>query len=213
MAVRSVVTFKLSALKTEFSSEIYPALISVGYICGPKISAYMFAGGILGWFVLIPAIVLFGTDLVMYPATVSVAELYADGGAPAIWANYIKYIGAGAVAAAGIISLIKTFPTIVKAFTGSLKGLAKNNGSKTKNERTNMDIDMRFILISIAVLVILIWLIPAIPVTIIGALLVVIFGFFFSAVSSRMVGLVGSSNNPVSGMTIATVLIATSFQS
>ena len=208
-AVRSVVTFKLSALKTEFSSEIYPALISVGYICGPKISAYMFAGGILGWFVLIPAIVLFGTDLVMYPATVSVAELYADGGAPAIWANYIKYIGAGAVATAGIISLIKTFPTIIKAFTGSLKGLSKNNGSKTKNERTNMDIDMRFILISIAVLVLLIWLIPSIPVTIIGALLVVIFGFFFSAVSSRMVGLVGSSNNPVSGMTIATVLIAT----
>ena len=76
-AVRSVVSFKLSALKTEFSSEIYPALISVGYICGPKISGYMFAGGILGWFVLIPAIVTFGTDIVMYPATLSVAELYA----------------------------------------------------------------------------------------------------------------------------------------
>ena len=191
-AVRSVVSFRLSALKTEFSSEIYPALISVGYICGPKISGYMFAGGILGWFVLIPAIVTFGTDIVMYPATVS-----------------IKYIGAGAVAAAGIISLIKTFPTIIKAFTGSVKGISKSNGSKAKNDRTNMDIDMRFVLISIAVLILLIWIIPAIPVTIFGAILVVIFGFFFSAVSSRMVGLVGSSNNPVSGMTIATVLIAT----
>ena len=208
-AVRSVVSFRLSALKTEFSSEIYPALISVGYICGPKISGYMFAGGILGWFVLIPAIVTFGTDIVMYPATVSVAELYATGGASAIWASYIKYIGAGAVAAAGIISLIKTFPTIIKAFTGSVKGISKSNGSKAKNDRTNMDIDMRFVLISIAVLILLIWIIPAIPVTIFGAILVVIFGFFFSAVSSRMVGLVGSSNNPVSGMTIATVLIAT----
>ena len=162
----------------------------------------MFAGGILGWFVLIPAIVTFGTDIVMYPATVSVAELYATGGASAIWASYIKYIGAGAVAAAGIISLIKTFPTIVKAFTGSVKGISKSNGNKAKTDRTNMDIDMRFVLISIAVLILLIWMI-------VGAILVVIFGFFFSAVSSRMVGLVGSSNNPVSGMTIATVLIAT----
>ena len=207
-AVKSVVTFRISALKTDFSSEIYPALVSVGYICGPKISAYMFAGGILGWFVLIPAIVTFGTDIVMYPASVSVAELYASGGASAIWASYIKYIGAGAVATAGIISLIKTFPTIIKAFTGSIKGVSKSNKGKT-NERTNTDLDIRFVLISIAVLILLIWLIPSIPVTIVGAVLIVIFGFFFSAVSSRMVGLVGSSNNPVSGMTIATVLIAT----
>ena len=191
------------------STEIYPALISVGYICGPKISAYMFAGGLLGWFVLIPAIVTFGTDIVMYPASVSVAELYAEGGASAIWASYIKYIGAGAVAAAGIISLIKTFPTIVKAFTGSMKGISKRAKGKASVDRTSQDLDMRFVLVSIAVLIILIWILPAIPVTIFGALLVVFFGFFFSAVSSRMVGLVGSSNNPVSGMTIATVLIAT----
>ncbi len=207
-AIRSVVTFKLSSLKTEFSSEIYPALVSVGYICGPRISSYMFAGGILGWFVLIPAIVTFGTDIVIYPATVSVSELYASGGASAIWASYIKYIGAGAVAAAGIISLIKTFPTIIKAFAGSVNGMSKNAGSNTAGDRTNLDLDMRFILISIAVLIILIWALPPIPVTFFGALLIVFFGFFFSAVSSRMVGLVGSSNNPVSGMTIATVLIA-----
>jgi len=206
--VKSAFTFKLSSLKTEFSSEIYPALVSVGYICGLKISAYMFAGGILGWFVLIPAIVTFGTDIVIYPASVSVAELYATGGASAIWSSFIKYIGAGAVAAAGIISLIKTFPTIVKAFSASLKGVSKSNKNKTSTLRTDIDLDIRFILISIAVLIIMIWLIPAIPVTVAGAILVVIFGFFFSAVSSRMVGLVGSSNNPVSGMTIATVLIA-----
>ncbi len=207
-ALRSVVTFKINSLKTEFSTEIYPALVSVGFICGPRISAYMFAGGIIGWFVLIPAIVAFGTDIVMYPATVSVSELYATGGASAIWANYIKYIGAGAVAAAGIISLIKTFPTIVKAFSGSVKGMTKSGSDMALNERTDRDLDMRFVLASIAVLILLIWLIPAIPVTIFGAILVVFFGFFFSAVSSRMVGLVGSSNNPVSGMTIATVLIA-----
>ena len=207
--VKSAFTFKLSSLKTEFSSEIYPALVSVGYICGLKISAYMFAGGILGWFVLIPAIVTFGTDIVIYPASVSVAELYATGGASAIWSSFIKYIGAGAVAAAGIISLIKTFPTIVKAFSASLKGVSKSNKNKTSTLRTDIDLDIRFVLISIAVLIIMIWLIPAIPVTVAGAILVVIFGFFFSAVSSRMVGLVGSSNNPVSGMTIATVLIAT----
>ena len=206
-AIQSVFTLKLEALKTEFSAEVYPALISVGYICGLKISAYMFAGGILGWFVLIPAIVTFGKEVVMYPASVPVAEVYANGGASAIWANYIKYIGAGAVAAAGIISLIKTFPTIIKAFKASLKGIRKKG--KTAGLRTEQDMDIRFVLISIAVLILLIWLLPIIPVTLVGAIIIVIFGFFFSAVSSRMVGLVGSSNNPVSGMTIATVLIAT----
>ena len=206
-AIQSVFTLKLQSLKTEFSAEVYPALISVGYICGLKISAMMFAGGVLGWFVLIPAIVTFGNEVVMYPATTSVAEVYANGGASAIWASYIKYIGAGAVAAAGIISLLKTFPTIIKAFTASLKGIGKKG--KASGLRTEQDMDIRIVLISIAVLILLIWILPVIPVTILGALIIVIFGFFFSAVSSRMVGLVGSSNNPVSGMTIATVLIAT----
>ena len=155
---KSTFTFKLPALKTEFSSEIYPALIGVGYICGPKISAYMFAGGILGWFVLIPAIVTFGSDLVLYPASVSIAEVYANGGASGIWANYIKYIGAGAVAAAGIISLFKTFPTIIKAFSASLKGISGNKKSSSDSLRTDTDLDIRFVLISIAVLILVIWL-------------------------------------------------------
>lgn len=206
-AVQSVVEFKLDALKTAFSAEVYPALVSVGYICGPRISAYMFAGGVIGWFVLIPAIVTFGSDIVMYPASVSVAELYATAGAAGIWSNYIRYIGAGAVAAAGIISLIKTLPLIVKTFVDSIKSI-KGAGSTT-NERTALDMDIRFVLGAIVVLIIAIWLVPAVPVSLLGAILIVIFGFFFSAVSSRMVGLVGSSNNPVSGMTIATILIAT----
>ncbi len=167
----------------------------------------MFAGGIIGWFVLIPAIVIFGDDVVMYPASVSVAELYASGGAPAIWSNYIKYIGAGAVATAGIISLIKTLPLIVLTFIGAMKSIKNSDGAT--NERTQLDLDMRLVLGAIAILVLGIWLVPAVPVTLLGAIIIVIFGFFFSAVSSRMVGLVGSSNNPVSGMTIATILIAT----
>ncbi len=206
-AIQGVVTLKLDALKTELSAEVYPALVSVGYICRARISAYMFAGGVIGWFVLIPAIVTFGGDIVMYPASVSVAELYATGGASAIWASYIKYIGAGAVASAGIISLIKTLPLIVKTFMDSIKSI-KHAGTTT-NERTALDMDIRFVLGAIVVLIIAIWLVPAVPVSLLGAIIIVVFGFFFSAVSSRMVGLVGSSNNPVSGMTIATILIST----
>ena len=207
MAIQSVFTVKIEALKTEFSAEVYPALVSVGYICGPKISAYMFAGGILGWFVLIPAIVTFGGDIVMYPASVSDAELYATSGASAIWASYIKYIGAGAVASAGIISLIKTLPLIVRTFVASIKSI--KTAGQSSSERTALDLDIRLVLGGILLLILAIWLVPAVPVTLIGAIIIVIFGFFFSAVSSRMVGLVGSSNNPVSGMTIATILIAT----
>lgn len=206
-AVQSVFTLKLDALKTEFSAEVYPALVSVGYICGPRISAYMFAGGILGWFVLIPAIVTFGGDIVMYPASASVAELYETSGAGAIWSNYIKYIGAGAVASAGIISLIKTLPLIVRTFLDSVKSI-KTAGS-VSTERTALDMDIRFVLGGTAAIIVAIWLVPAVPVTLLGSVLIVVFGFFFSAVSSRMVGLVGSSNNPVSGMTIATILIST----
>ncbi len=207
--IPGVITAKVDALKTEFSAEVYPALIAVGYICGPKIATYMFVGGILGWFVFIPAIVLFGDNTVIYPGTVTIGEIYAGSGAGAIWSSYIRYIGAGAVAAAGIISLVKSFPLIIKAFVDAMKGV--KNSAVTEKNRTNRDLDMRFILIAILVLIMLIWLVPAIPVTLVGAIIVVIFGFFFATVSSRMVGLVGSSNNPVSGMTIATLLVATYF--
>lgn len=188
-----------------FGADILPALLGVGYICGSRISSYLLAGGVLGWFVLMPLIVLFGADITLFPATVSVARVYAEGGSFAIWSNYIKYIGAGAVACGGIISLIKSLPLIVKTFRDAVKGLGK--GVKS-TERTNQDIDIRVILIGIFLLILAMWLFPAIPINLIGALLIVVFGFFFATVSSRMVGLVGSSNNPVSGMTIATLLIA-----
>ena len=205
--IPGVITAPIKALKTELSAEVYPALIGVGYICGIKIASYMFAGGLIGWFVLIPAIVTFGGDTILYPGTDTIANMYAAGGAGAIWSSYIRYIGAGAVAAGGILSLIKSLPLIVNTFVDAIKGM---KGSKSNSTlRTNQDLDMRIIGIGVLVMILTIWLVPVIPVTLLGAILIVVFGFFFATVSSRMVGLVGSSNNPVSGMAIATLLFAT----
>jgi len=203
----SEVHYEIPAYKgSGIGMDVLPALLGVGYICGPKISSYLFCGGTLGWFVLMPLIVLFGGDIVMFPADVSIAELYAEGGSFAIWTNYIKYIGAGAVACGGVMSLIKSLPLIVKTFREAIKGFGKGDVS---NERTNQDLNIKAILIGVVVLTLAIWIIPVIPINLFGAFLIVIFGFFFATVSSRMVGLVGSSNNPVSGMTIATLLVAT----
>lgn len=188
-------------------TQTYPAVMSVGYICGARISSYMFAGGILSWLVIIPLIVLFGADIVLYPGTAPISEIYADGGAGAIWSSYIRYIGAGALAAGGIISLIKSLPLIVKTFGGAMKSISGAKGSS--DERTSKDINIKVVFISIVILTLLVWLIPVIPVSLLGAVIIVVFGFFFATVSSRMVGLVGSSNNPVSGMAIATLLITT----
>lgn len=188
-------------------TQIYPAVMSVGYICGPRISSYMFAGGIVSWLVLIPMIVIFGSEIVMYPGTDTIGTIYAESGASGIWSTYVRYIGAGALAAGGIISLIKSLPLIVRTFRDAIKGMS--GGSKSRTIRTEQDINMKLVLGAILVLTLAVWLVPAIPVSLVGAIVVVIFGFFFATVSSRMVGLVGSSNNPVSGMAIATLLIAT----
>ena len=201
--VPSEINIRVKGYAGEIGTQIYPAVMSVGYICGPRISSYMFAGGIISWLVLIPAIVLFGSDLTLYPGTAPIGEMFASGGASAIWGSYIRYIGAGALAAGGIISLIKSLPLIVRTFRDALKSM---NGTKEGgNVRTNQDLNMKIILVAIAILTILVWLLPQIPVSLLGAVIVVIFGFFFATVSSRMVGLVGSSNNPVSGMAIATL--------
>ena len=188
--------------------QVLPALGGVGYICGPKISSYMFAGGTLSWFVLMPMIALFGGDAVIFPASVSVSELLATSGPSALWSNYIKYIGAGAVATGGIISLIKSLPLIVRTFKQALGSMKKNAGSG-KQLRTEQDLPFPLLIGVILVIAVLIWILPIFPVNLIGALIIVVFGFFFATVSSRMVGLIGSSNNPVSGMTIATLLFAT----
>ena len=205
--VAGEVSFAVKGFAGAIGTQIYPAVMSVGYICGPRISSYMFAGGVLSWLVLIPLIVLFGENLTLYPGTAPIGEMFAEGGASAIWGTYIRYIGAGALAAGGIISLIKSLPLIVRTFRDAIKGIV--GAGAAGSERTAQDISMKIVLISIAVLTLLVWLVPAIPVTLIGAVIVVVFGFFFATVSSRMVGLVGSSNNPVSGMAIATLLVAT----
>lgn len=204
--VSNVVTIPIQKIHTEVSAEVYPALISVGYICGFKIASYMFAGAILGWLVMIPAIYLFGANTILYPATVTIAEVWKSSGASGIWSNYIRYIGAGAVAAGGIISLVKSLPLICRTFVDALRGMM-NKEAIGKEERTNRDMNMGLVLGMLAVLIILIAVLPVIPIGVLGAIIIVIFGFFFAAVSSRMVGLVGSSNNPVSGMAIATLLI------
>ena len=206
--IPGVITANIRSLKTELSVEVYPALIGVGYICGAKIASYMFAGGLLGWFVFIPAIAVFGADTILYPGTDTIKNIYNESGASALWSYYIRYIGAGMVAAGGIISLVKSMPLIVSTFAGAMKGMKQSGAAGTK--RTEQDLNMKVVLFGIAAIILLIWLLPQIPVSLIGAIMIAVFGFFFGAVSSRMVGLVGSSNNPVSGMTIATLLFVTS---
>ena len=181
--VAGEVSASVKGFAGEIGTQIYPAVMSVGYICGARISSYMFAGGALSWLVLIPIIVLFGENVVIYPGTVSVAEMYEAGGASAIWSSYIRYIGAGALAAGGIISLIKSLPLIVKTFGGAMKSVA---GSKAQSlDRTSSDLNMKVVLGAIALLTLLVWLIPAIPVSLLGAVIIVVFGFFFATVSSR----------------------------
>lgn len=180
--------------------DILPALLSVGYICGPKIAGYMFAGGLISWIGLMPLINMFGDNIIMFPGDKAI-NLMSSG---ELWSNYIRYIGAGAVAAAGIISLVKTLPIIFSSFSKTLRRKGENEENVT---RLNKNIDNKLIWVGIVVIVLFLWLSPIFPINFPGAILIVIFGFFFATVSSRMVGLVGSSNNPVSGMAIATLII------
>lgn len=195
-----------------FGLNILPALTGVGYICGPKVSSYMFSGGVLAWLVIMPLIVLFGSDAVIYPANVSIAEVWGNGGVDglsAIWSNYVRYIGAGALIAGGIISLVKSMPTIIKTFAKAFKLYGKGQNSQINVLRTEQDMSMITIIICSFAVAIFMWIYPGIPVSFLSSVLILVFGFFFATVSARMVGVIGSSNNPVSGMAIATLLFAT----
>ncbi len=199
----SEVDFEIKSYKgSGIGMDVLPALLGVGYICGAKVSSYLLAGGTLGWFVIMPLIALFGGDAVIYPGTDPINTLSPSG----LWSTYIRYIGAGAVAAGGIMSLIKSFPLIIRTFRQAVKGFGVKAG---ESNRTTQDLPMNFVMLGIGVMAVFMWLCPVIPVNLLGAIIIIIFGFFFATVSSRMVGLVGSSNNPVSGMAIATLLIAT----
>ena len=205
----SEITYDIAPYKgSGIGIDVLPALAGVGYICGVKVSSYLFAGGVLGWFVIMPLMALFGGDLILFPADKTINELIAaPGGVSNLWGSFLRYIGAGAVACGGVLSLIKSLPLIVRTFKDAMSDYGKGRVNSTL--RTEQDISMKVVLLGILVVAVVMWLVPAIPLNLFTALIVIVFGFFFATVSSRMVGLIGSSNNPVSGMAIATLLIST----
>ena len=189
------------------SAEVSPTLLGVGYIIGSKTSSNMMAGGALAFIVIIPLIHAFGDAVnnVIFPAT----KLIRDMSPGEIRNAYVLYIGAGAVATGGIISLVRSIPSIVGAFKRGLGSLSamRRGGAVQTIPRTEHDIPILWVLGGCAALVILIWAAPMLQINALSAVLIVLFGFFFVTVSSRITGEIGSSSNPISGMTVATLLI------
>lgn len=189
--------------RTQFSIDCTPALLGVGFIIGPRISQAMVAGGALAWFGLIPLIKLFGQGLTtIAPATIPIAQMSAE----AIWENYIRYIGAGAIAVGGIVSLIRIVPMLTHILKTSFSELIAGTMHMGHLPRTERDIPMTYLILGSLVTVLWLWLFPG-PMNLLTIILLVILGFFFVAVTSITVGLVGSSSNPTSGMIITTLLI------
>ncbi|MDM7923787.1 MAG: oligopeptide transporter, OPT family [Pyrinomonadaceae bacterium] len=195
------------------SLENNPALLGVGYIIGPKIAGIMFAGGVLSYLVLIPMIRYFGELLAvpLAPATGLIKDMPIEGPG-SIQSEYILYIGAGAVTAGGIISLIRSLPTIWHGIKGGVADFrskrAAANGEAEIGElpRTEQDISLKWVVIGILALIVVITFLPALKMNILGAILIIVLGFLFVTVSSRLTGEIGSSSNPISGMTVATLL-------
>ena len=189
------------------AAEISPALLGVGYIIGPRIASIMCAGGVLAYLVLIPAIKFFGSGMTtpLAPGTVPISEMSPS----AIRGAYVLYIGAGAVAAGGIISLFRSLPTIWHGLKGGLADLRGGQTATANAPRTDQDMSMKIVIGGIIVLIALIMLFPQLNLrfNLIGAILIVAFGFLFVTVSSRLTGEIGSSSNPISGMTVATLLL------
>jgi putative OPT family oligopeptide transporter len=189
------------------SAEISPALLGVGYIIGPRIASIMCAGGVLAYLVLIPAIKFFGSGMTtaLAPGTVPISEMSPSQ----IRGAYVLYIGAGAVAAGGIISLFRSLPTIWSGLKGGLADLRGGQAATAGAPRTDQDLSMKFVIGGIIALLGLIMIFPQLNLrwNIIGAILIVAFGFLFVTVSSRLTGEIGSSSNPISGMTVATLLL------
>jgi len=190
------------------SLENNPALLGVGYIIGPRISSIMVGGGVLSYLVLIPAIKYFGSGWTT-PLAPETAHLIKDMTVTQIQKGYILYIGAGAVAAGGIISLVRSLPVIWSGLKGGLADLRTTRSASNDAPRTDRDLSMKFVLGGIVVLLLAIMLAPQLNLrfNILGALLIVAFGFLFVTVSSRLTGEIGSSSNPISGMTVATLLL------
>lgn len=188
------------------SAEVSPELVGVGYIIGPYIGGLMAAGGVLSYLVLIPLIKFFGegATTVLAPGTILISEMSPGD----IRGAYILYIGAGCVAAGGLISLFQALPTIWHGIKGGMRdiGLARNGATNEETPRTDRDLSLKFVGIGILVLMAGIMLAPSLHMNLLGALLIVAFGFLFVTVSSRLTGEIGSTSNPISGMTVATLL-------
>ena len=191
--------------------------LGVGYIIGPRVAGTLFAGGVISWLVLMPAIRFFGSlapSAALYPSTVPIPQMTPDQ----MWASYIRPMGAGAVAASGLITLLKTLPTIWAALSAGWKDVRANQAGATASQasRTERDLSMRIVVLGSALLIAMMWaLLEFKPIpgaqtgafaNLMAAILVIVFGFLFVTVASRICGLIGTSANPVSGMTIATLM-------
>ena len=186
------------------SAEVSPELLGVGYIIGPRIAGYLFAGGSLAYLVLIPAIKLFGSGLTQ--PIFAETKLIRDMSPGEIRAEFVFYIGAGAVASAGIIALLRALPTIVSAFRSGFQDLKRSVGDLAGRVRTDVDLPIWVTIVGSLALALLLTVLPQVGVNLLGAILIIIFGFFFVVVSSRITGEIGVSANPISGMTIAALI-------
>jgi putative OPT family oligopeptide transporter len=198
-----------------FRAAITSEYLGVGYIIGPRVAGTLFAGGVISWLVMMPAIRFFGSlapTVPLYPSTVPIPQMSPD----MLWASYIRPMGAGAVAASGLITLIKTLPTILSALTAGLKDMKAKRAAIAEMNRTERDLSMRFVVVGSLVILAMMWaLLKFKPIpgaqtgafaNLIAAVFVIVFGFLFVTVASRISGLIGNSSNPISGMTIATLM-------
>jgi putative OPT family oligopeptide transporter len=189
--------------------DISPEYMGVGYVIGPRISGVMFAGGVLSWLVLLPLLTILGQYIpVPFPPVPASGLKLSEMGPGQMWSAYIRYVGAGAVLASGLITLGRTLPTIIASFRESMKGLGQATGG-TERLRTDRDLPLMFVIVGSLVLALFLVVVPKLPTwgNPLAALLTVVFGFFFVSVSSRITGLIGNSSNPISGMTIATLIL------
>jgi putative OPT family oligopeptide transporter len=200
---------------SSFRAAITSEYLGVGYIIGPKVSGTLFAGGIISWLVVMPAIRFFGSltpNTPLYPSVVPIPQMTPDQ----LWASYIRPMGAGSVAAAGLITLLKTMPTIISALKAGLKDVRAKQDALTMVQRTERDLSIRVVLVGSVVLIAMMWaLLTFKPIpgaqtglfqNLLAAIFVIVFGFLFVTVASRISGLIGNSSNPISGMTIATLM-------
>jgi len=198
-------SFTFSFFKnTKFSIDATPALLGVGYIIGPRVGALMLAGGVIAWWNLIPLIAMFGTGMApIYPSDVPIGQMDAN----TIWADYVRYIGAGALAIGGLFSLLRITPLVYKTIHTSVKELFAGFRSQDHLPRTSRDISMGWLLLGSVAIILFLWVFPTLPMNLLTIVLLVVLSFLFVAVTSLIVGVVGSTSNPVSGMTITILFI------